>query len=29
MINHQGLTLYPLTPDVIAARPDLDPCLSG
>jgi hypothetical protein len=25
MINHQGLTLYPLTPDVIATRPDLDP----
>jgi len=25
MINYQGLTLYPLTPDVIAARPDLDP----
>ena len=25
LIRHQGLTLYPLTPDVIAARPDLDP----
>ncbi len=25
MLKHQGLTLYPLTPDVIAARPDLDP----
>ena len=25
MIKHQGLTLYPRTPAVIAARPDLDP----
>jgi len=25
MINHQGLILYPLTPGVIATRPDLDP----
>jgi len=25
MIRHQGLTLYPLTPEVIAAQPDLDP----
>lgn len=25
MIEHQGLRLYPLTPDLIAARPDLDP----
>ncbi len=25
MIKYQGLTLYPLTLDVITARPDLDP----
>jgi hypothetical protein len=25
MIVYQGLTLYPLTPSVIAVRPDLDP----
>lgn len=25
MINHQGLALYPLTQDVIARLPDLDP----
>jgi hypothetical protein len=26
-IVHEGLTLYPLTPSVIAAKPDLDPRL--
>jgi hypothetical protein len=25
MIHHEGLTLHPLTPALIAARPDFDP----
>jgi len=25
MIKYQGLTLYPLTPEVIVTHPDLDP----